>query len=159
MKNLVQKKVSIMQIAVIALCYIMMVFSVATAVKSTNGNNAVLGVTSVTAFAKNEGTTSGDSTSGDSSSLGEGDKGAFDGLSTSVVDIINQAKRTIMSFAVPLGGLAIAVAIVIKYLPGVDQRTKGMAGNVIWGVIGGLFLLAALDKILGVVVSLGGSIK
>lgn len=154
MKNLVQKKVSIMQIAVIALCYIMMVFSVATAVKSANGNNAILGVTSVTAFADNKGTTSGDS-----SSLGEGDKGAFDGLSTSVVDIINQAKRTIMSFAVPLGGLAIAVAIVIKYLPGVDPRTKGMAGNVIWGVIGGLFLLAALDKILGVVVSLGGSIK
>lgn len=155
MKNLVQKKVTFMQIAVIALCYIMMVFSVATAVKSTNGNNSVLGVNSVTAFAGGN----DDATSGDSSSLGEGDKGAFDGLSTSVVDIINQAKRTIMSFAVPLGGLAIAVAIVIKYLPGVDPRTKGMAGNVIWGVIGGLFLLAALDKILGVVVSLGGSIK
>lgn len=154
MKNLVQKKVTLMQIAVIALCYIMMVFSVATAVKSTNGNNAVLGVTSVTAFATNDGTTSGDS-----SSLGEGDKGAFDGLSTSVVDIINQAKRTVMSFAVPLGGLAITVAIVIKYLPGVDPRTKGMAGNVIWGVIGGLFLLAGLDKILDVVVSLGGNIK
>ena len=153
MKNLVQKKVSIMQIAVIALCYIMMVFSVATVVKSTNGNNSAFGVNSVTAFA------TGKDTSGDSSSLGEGDKGAFDGLSTSVVDIINQAKRTIMSFAVPLGGLAIAVAIVIKYLPGVDQRTKGMAGNVIWGVIGGLFLLAALDKILSVVVSLGGSVK
>lgn len=154
MKNLVQKKVTLMQIAVIALCYIMMVFSVATAVKSTNGNNAILGVTSVTAFADNEGTTSGDS-----NSLGEGDKGAFDGLSTSVVDIINQAKRTVMSFAVPLGGLAITVAIVIKYLPGVDPRTKGMAGNVIWGVIGGLFLLAGLDKILDVVVSLGGNIK
>lgn len=153
MKNLVQKKVSIMQIAVIALCYIMMVFSVATVVKSTNGNNSAFGVNSVTAFATDK------DTSGDSSSLGEGDKGAFDGLSTSVVDIINQAKRTIMSFAVPLGGLAIAVAIVIKYLPGVDPRTKGMAGNVIWGVIGGLFLLAALDKILSVVVSLGGSVK
>lgn len=158
MKNLVQKKVTLMQIAVIALCYIMMVFSVATAVKSTNGNNAILGVTSVTAFATGK-DTSGDSTSGDSSSLGEGDKGAFDGLSTSVVDIINQAKRTVMSFAVPLGGLAITVAIVIKYLPGVDPRTKGMAGNVIWGVIGGLFLLAGLDKILDVVVSLGGNIK
>lgn len=153
MKNLVQKKVSIMQIAVIALCYIMMVFSVATVVKSTNGNNSAFGVNSVTAFATN------DATSGDSNSLGEGDKGEFDGLSTSVVDIINQAKRTVMSFAVPLGGLAITVAIVIKYLPGVDPRTKGMAGNVIWGVLGGLFLLAALDKILGVVVSLGGSVK
>lgn len=158
MKNLVQKKVSIMQIAVIALCYIMMVFSVATVVKSTNGNNSAFGVNSVTAFATGK-DTSGDSTSGDSSSLGEGDKGAFDGLSTSVVDIINQAKRTVMSFAVPLGGLAITVAIVIKYLPGVDPRTKGMAGNVIWGVIGGLFLLAGLDKILDVVVSLGGNIK
>lgn len=95
MKNLVQKRVTLMQIAVIALCYIMMVFSVATAVKSTNGNNAVLGVTSVTAFADNKGTTSGDS-----SSLGEGDKGAFDGLSTSVVDtsITNEDRKMLTLF-------------------------------------------------------------
>lgn len=100
MKNLVQKKVTFMQIAVIALCYIMMVFSVATAVKSTNGNNAVLGVTSVTAFADDKTTTSGNSTSGDSSSLGEGDKGAFDGLSTSVVDtsITNEDRKMLTLF-------------------------------------------------------------
>lgn len=84
--------------------------------------------------------------------------GVFDGMQTTVNDVITSAIGMLKSFIIPLATVACLCAIILMYLPGMSSKTTDRCKSVIWACIATVVVAYALGGIFTLAENLGTSI-
>lgn len=84
--------------------------------------------------------------------------GTFDGMKSTIGNIIASAYNMLQSFVVPLAAVACLCAILIMYLPGMSNKTTDKCKTVIWSCIATVVIAFALKNVFTLAQSIGSKL-
>ena len=85
--------------------------------------------------------------------------GVFDGMQTSLLNVINSAQTMLYSFVIPLAVVAALCSILIMYLPGMSSKTTDKCKSVLWACVATVAIAYALKGIFAIAQNVGNTIS
>lgn len=82
----------------------------------------------------------------------------FDGMKTTIGQVIASAFNMLQAFVIPLATVACLCAILVMYLPGMSNKTTDKCKTVIWSCIATVIVAFALTSIFDLAKDIGSKL-